>query len=187
MIPIKKVIRMAGGARALVQALGPQATPYTLGVWTRAGVFPEEWRPAVARAAGIDVADLWPDDVGRKRLLPKHKPVARVYEEMFHTVGLSLKTAARLHGTTQMAIQRWMSGHDEVPAWAFDDIYQHVTGRARRKSPMTIQEATHLTGLDIDGLCDVAGVRRLTGREWEKKGVIPHKSAIKIRGFNRRY
>ena len=170
-LTIKKVIRMAGGQAALAHKLGPPVNSFGVGVWVRNGYVPAEYRRAVAVLIDCTVAQLIPPEP--EECKPKHRGVARAYAGMFHAVGLRQRKAAKLHQVSVDQIERWLSGHDEVPMEAFMDVYAYATGKFRVRPTITVEQAMSLTGLNQAGVATLVGVSRPMVTRWKEAGCMP--------------
>jgi len=108
---------------------------------------------------------------------PKHRGVARAYAGMLHAVGMRPRKAANLHKVEVGQVDRWLSGHDQVPVSAILDVYAYASGEVRRQTSLTVDEAMKMTGLSQSALCRFIGVSKGLATRWRKAGKIPVKYA----------
>ena len=80
----------------------------------------------------------------------------------------------------QRQVERWLSGHDEVPVRAFMDVYAYASGRLQLQDKLTVEAAVEMTGLSQRKICRLVGVSAPMATKWKQKGKIPPAYAKRI-------
>lgn len=173
-----KVVKAAGGKLALARHLGPPVNEYSVSIWVRNGMIPKSYHWAICNLIGCTPLDLQWDDVDEGR--PKHKGIGHAYSGMLHAVGLRPRKASKVHGVSVTQVERWMSGHDEVPVSAFMDVYAYASGRLRLQDKLTVEAAVKMTGLSQRKICKLLGVSSPMATYWKQAGRIPPSHAKRI-------
>ena len=173
-----KVVKAAGGKLALARHLGSPVNEYTVSIWVRNGTIPRRYHWSIVNLINCEPADLQWDEVDERR--PKYRAIAHAYAGMFHAVGLRSRKAAKLHQVDAEQIERWLSGHDEVPVRAFMDVYAYASGRLRLQDKLTVEAAVEMTGLSQRKISALVGVSAPMTTKWKQAGKIPPVYAKRI-------
>lgn len=180
MIPFSIILRKLGGPQRVIKLLGYPVNIYTIEVWKRDGVIPEQYRDQIADALYIDPKELEPseDDYAPKL---KYRKTGRVYSAMIRACNLKPKeVAARVHGVPLKRVDEWRNGYALVPLHAFEEIYEWLTSDQRQERHLTIDRALMATGLTQTELCKRMGVTTSMGTYWRRRKRIPEPYAGRI-------
>jgi hypothetical protein len=173
-----KVVKAAGGKLALAKHLGSPVNEYAVSIWVRNGTIPRRYHWAIVNLINCEAADLQWDEADERR--PKYKAIAHAYAGLFHAVELRPRKASKLHQVDAEQVERWLSGHDEVPVRAFMDVYAYASGRLRLQDKLTVEAAAEMTGLSQAKISALVGVSAPMTTKWKKAGKIPPVYAKRI-------
>ena len=147
----------------------------------RNGTIPRRYHWAIVNLINCEAADLQWDEADERR--PKYKAIAHAYAGLFHAVELRPRKASKLHQVDAEQVERWLSGHDEVPVRAFMDVYAYASGRLRLQDKLTVEAVAEMTGLSQAKISALVGVSAPMTTKWKKAGKIPPVYAKRIIEF----
>ena len=186
MTSVGRIIKLAGGPRAVVSKLGDPITAWSLISWGRNKLIPERYHEVLSAMSGVPIDEFATARKGR----PRSYSTSYAYRLMCEGLKIKVKKASQIHRVSMDHVRTWMSGREEVPLQSFIDLYYYASSRPVPGMSLTVDEAVKLTGMSQNKMCDVLGLNRSAASRWRALGYIPsrHVDTLMnaVSGLNRR-
>jgi hypothetical protein len=177
---VPQILRKAGGRPALAKSLGYPVTSFLVRLWERCGEIPPAYRNDVARIIGVPVAKITPPP---KPEPVRHRGIAFVYLSLYRALGMTRRSASKLHGVPEATIRRWCEGIEEAPAWAFQQYHDLASGRRRTADRLTVEEACRRLRVSQGALARRLGLTASRVSQMKRDGQVPENYAMQIAGW----